>query len=362
MKKFFAVISRTAWISIVFMSWTLALPAKTEEAAGLTVRMRVLVDLRKININDGGTGENQIKFGHSAVVLTTDIQEKIRAVIKANLSHLFKYENTNKIDFNDHFEMGNFIDNAYIEIRDIGNTPVAVLVGKRDLVLGLHDITEVLPLPYTFWENYQLKYDVISMTFKVADTVELTIYEGENGDRGDEFNEGPGEGDFDIEERSAGILLRIERDLGPATAVLAYNIQKNEHLGYKKPEKKLTLGLKADVMERVGVWLEGMYLFENPPLGKRVGDKGEWGVSTGVSFRLTDKVTLVGNYTDIEKLTKEYGLGLFFPVFFGPSSFRDRSQFRFQIYHSEYPDLPWKQDTFIGLNLRWELDSLLFQR
>ena len=356
-KSFFVTVSFVAWL----LSFLTPPAVSAEGVKDFTIRMRVLLDLRKVNISDGGAGENQIKFGQSSVALTATFQERVRAVVKANLSHLFKSENSNKIDFNDHFEMGNFIDNAYIEIQDIGDTSLAVLIGKRDLVLGLHDITEVLPLPYTFWENYQMKYDVISMTFKIADTVELTIYEGEDGDVGDEFNEGPGEGDFDIEERSAGVLLRVEQNLGPkAKAVLAYNAQKNEHLGYKKPERKLTLDLKADLTERTGAYAEGMYLFENPPLGKRVGDKGKWGLSTGVFFKLSDKVILAGSYTDIEKLTKEYGLGLFFPVFFGPESFRDQSQFRFQIYHSEYPDLPWHEDTFIGLNLRWIFDTPLF--
>ena len=140
----------------------------------------------------------------------------IRAVVKANLSHLFKYKNSNEIDFNEHFDMANFIDNAYIEIQDIGGSQVAVLTGKRDLILGLHDITEAVPLPYTFWENYQMKYDVISMTFKIADTIELTVYEGEHGEWGDDYNEGQRGriGDFDIEEQSAGSFFEWSRILG----------------------------------------------------------------------------------------------------------------------------------------------------
>ena len=112
---------------------------------------------------------------------------------------------------------------------------------------------------------------------------------------------------------------------------------------------------------------------ENPPLGKRVeedtdGKVGEWGISTGVAVNLTskrkehDNVTLVLNWTDIEHLTREIGLGLFFPVFFGPDSFREQARFRFQIYHSEYPDLPWKPDTFVGLNLRWNFEPFILKR
>ena len=264
----------------VFMVHT-ALFADEESAAiaeegqkTFTVRMSVLVDIRKINIQDKSGDTDQVQFGNSALALSANWKNKVRTYAKANLSHLFKYENRNQVSFNKDFKIEDFIDNAYIEFRNINNSPVAVLTGKRDLIMGLHDITEVIPLPYTFWENFQLKYDVISLTVKLADTLEVTLYEGENGDVGDPFNDG--EGDFDIEEKSVGILLRAKHDIGPADVVIAYNKQKNEHLGYTKPEEKITLGFKTELSKTVSAWLEGMYLLENPhPLVSELAIKGK---------------------------------------------------------------------------------------
>ncbi len=352
------IISFMAYVCVAFSAEERSHPAQDEGLKTFTVRMNILIDIRKINIKDKGGDTDQTQFGNSGLALSADWENKVRAYAKANLSHLFKYKNSNRIDFNEDFKIEDFIDNAYIEVHNINNSPVAVMAGKRDLIMGLHDITEVIPLPYTFWENFQLKYDVISLTVKLADKLEITLYEGENGDVGDQFNDG--EGDFNIEEKSVGVLFRVEYDIGPADMVIAYNKQKNEHLGYTKPEEKITLGFKTNLSNKVSAYLEGMHLFENPPLGVRIGDKGEGGFSTGVLVKLSDKTTLVGSYTNIDELTREYGLGLLFHPFFGSPAFKENAEVRAQIYHSEYPEQGWNPDTYIGINFRIKTSHLLY--
>ena len=326
-----------------------------------TVRMQIILDLRKIYIDDDTGSTNQIDARGSSFSLTADWRNQVRVFLKANLSHFFEYENTNKVDFNKNFKFEDFIDNAYIEFREIDDTPMAVIFGKRDLVFNMHEFTQVVPIPYTFWENYQARYDVIALTIKYADEVEFTIYEGENGEQGDNFNEGLG--DFDIEEDSLGFLVRVSRDLSPSVALTAsYNRQKNKHLGYKRPEEKITTGFKIEINDRVSSWVEGMFILKNPPLALRLGDKGKWGASLGLSYDISEDLTLVGSYNHIDELTRELGLGLYVACGFCSEELKDRSQLKFQVYHSEYPEQGWEKDTLYGLSWTITLDQLLYAR
>ena len=352
--------SSTITTGETFPSFTSSTPSYPLDLdSDLTVRMQIVLNLRKIYIDADTGSTNELDFRGYSLSLTADLRDRVRVFLKANLSHLFEYRNTNKIDFNSDFKWEDFIDNAYIEFREINGSPMAVVFGKRDLVFNLHEFTKVVPIPYTFWENYQARYDVIALTVKYDDQVELTIYEGENGEQGDNYNEG--EGDFDIEEGSLGFLIRVTRELGPNTDLTAsYNKQKNEHLGFSEPEEKITTGVKIEINDRVSSWIEGMYILQNPPLGVNIGDKGNWGTSFGLAYQVSEDLTFVGNYNHIEELTRELGLGFFMSCFFCSGQLKDQSQIKFQIYHSEYPERGWEKDTLYGVSWTIVLDQILY--
>ena len=311
------------------------------------LRLKILIDLRLLNIKED---TNKVDLRGPDLALSWEWKNQVRLFLKANLLHLFEYKNNN-IDFNSDFKIENFIDNAYIEFRNIDGNPFAIILGKRDLVLNAHDITKAIPIPYTFWENYHNKYDVIALSIKYKDDIELSIYEGENGDQGDLLNEG--QGDFNIEEESLGFLLRITRDLNPSTKLtVAYNKQKNKHLSLRKPEQKITVSIQIEINDKISSWFEAMYLIENPPLAVLNGDKGNWGASLGLSYNLFDNLTLVGNYNNIDEVSEEFGLGFFMSCFFCSGRLKDNSQLNFQIYRSKYPEFGvLKSRNLIGL--RW---------
>ena len=325
------------------------------------VRMQILIDLRLLNLEEGPTKSNKADLRGPDLALSWEWRNQVRLFLKANLLHLFEYKNNN-IDFNSDFKFENFIDNAYIEFRNIEGNPFAVVLGKRDLVLNAQDITKAIPIPYSFWESYHNKYDVIALSIKYKDQIELTVYEGENGDRGDLLNEG--QGDFNIEEQSVGFLLKVTRDLNPSTQLtMAYNKQKNQHLSLREHEQKVTVGVKVELSDKVSTWLEGMYLIENPPLAVLTGDKGNWGASVGLSYQVSDNLTLVGNYNHIDEVSEELGLGFFMSCFFCSGRLKDQSQLNFQIYRSEYPEFGvMKSQNLIGLRWIMTWDEILYER
>ena len=324
----------------------------------LTLRMQLQINLRKILIKnaevssirqqDGDLdlitlGDNE--FGKSHFTLSVDWKEQVRAVAKLNLSHLFSYEDGNKIDFNDDFDIEKFVDNAYVEFRNVGGMPIAIITGKRDLVLGLHSIYSVVPMPYTYWSNFQEKYGVLGLTvaFDLEDTVrfvdklELTVFEAEGGD-------------FNFNNDSVGFLARMEKQIGDTTIVVSYSESDNSYL--KSPRNNYLnfnydnnstgiIGVSHEFSDDIRGWAEGLAVKNHRTLMARLpeGDRDRYyfGASVGGAIDLfDDSLTLVGSYTVIEDMTQEFGLGAWVPGFIGPKSFREASQLGFQAYHSTY--------------------------
>ena len=333
------------------------------EEKEMTVKMWIQVDLRKYIIKDETediSDKHRLTFGDSELALQADWQDQLRAIVKMNLAHLFKYDDHNKIDWNEDWDINSFVESAYIEIRNEGDWPVVVLVGRRDINLGLHNLTDIMPMSYSFWEDFQQKYGSMSLTVSfqlnggLADEVELTVYEGDTGD-------------FNIEEDSAGALIRLRKRFGSVNAVATYSTQKYRYtrrVGLNNTKGRLgSLGFEADFNDKLKGWIEGLYFFSAPLTNIVYGLEGSWAFSTGLSYELKRGVFLTGNFNYIDKMTEEYGLELKMSPFFGSEWLKKNSDLRFQLYYSQYPELDfWEPDTYFGIQWRISADAVLFQR
>ena len=131
---------------------------------GLESDFQISVD-GEINANAiSGVGTDGANFDESYVSLSVVYKNKIRAVITAKLEEIFK---DNEIELNDDFSLGEFIKEAYIEIREIKGAPVAVIVGKQPIAFGQN--VQAMPI---FKNNPLSNLQEIDEVFGL--TVELT--------------------------------------------------------------------------------------------------------------------------------------------------------------------------------------------
>ena len=83
-------------------------------------------------------------LGESYVSFSAGWKEKVRAVITAQLAQAIDAE---ELSFKQGFDWKNFISQAYIEIREIKDIPVAIIIGKQPIQFGQN--VEMMP----FFQN-----------------------------------------------------------------------------------------------------------------------------------------------------------------------------------------------------------------
>ena len=72
-------------------------------------------------------------LGESFVTLSTAYQERIRLALSANLAELINMSDTS---FTEDIDWEKFVREAYIEIRNINDMPVAIIIGKQPIFFG----------------------------------------------------------------------------------------------------------------------------------------------------------------------------------------------------------------------------------
>ena len=124
-------------------------------------------------------------LNESFVSLSMAYQERVRAVLTANLGSIIDLEN---VAFNENVDIEKFVREAYIELRHINNIPVAILIGKQPIsfgqniqempawalgpLRGLQEIREVYGITMTLTESL----------IGLFDQIDYSIYEQDRGD------------------------------------------------------------------------------------------------------------------------------------------------------------------------------------
>lgn len=251
----------------------------------------------EINLNalnskvDGG----DIRLQSSYVKLSLEWKNKVRAVVKTKLEEIFA---ENKIDLNDDFSLGEFIKEAYIEIREINGSPMAIIVGKQPMAFGQG--VEAMPLfrnnPLVqlqeIVEVFGVTVDLSEGLFGIFDQAELSVFETEGEDLK--------LGEID------GVSLRLSKMITDQILLtLSHAELGNNHLD-SGHERRTSIGLIGESTDGVLVgWVEGIYFSNNPEY-----PKAEFGLTVGGMMRVHETTDVIVEYNMIQNELQEIGLGV----------------------------------------------------
>jgi hypothetical protein len=248
-------------------------------------------------INAGGTvntdGDTASNLRGSFVSLSITWKEKIRAVITAKLEQIFKDGN---VEFNDDFSIGEFISEAYIEIREVGGSPVAIIIGKQPMAFGQN--VQAMPL----FENnplanlqeidevYGITVDLTEGLFGIFDQAEVSVFE-------------TGAGDLEL-GKIDGVSIRLSKMITDQWLVTLSHANLGENnLG---DERRTSVGLIGETSDGnlVG-WVEGMYFSNNLEY-----PNSSFAITVGGMMRVHETTDVIVEYNWVEKELQEIGLGV----------------------------------------------------
>jgi len=248
-------------------------------------------------INTGGTintdGDTASNLRGSYVSLSVTWKEKIRAVITAKLEEIFK---EGGVEFNDDFSIGEFIKEAYIEIREVGGSPVAIIIGKQPMAFGQN--VQAMPL----FENnpladlqeidevYGITVDLTEGLFGIFDQAEVSVFETDAGDL--EL------GKID------GVSIRLSKMITDQWLVTLSHAELGDNdLGH---ERRTSVGLIGETSDGTLVgWVEGMYFSNNPEY-----PNSNFALTVGGMMRVHETTDVIVEYNWVEKELHEIGVGV----------------------------------------------------
>ena len=248
-------------------------------------------------LNTGATintnGDTASDLRGSYVSLSVEWKQKVRAVITAKLEALFK---EGKVEFKDDFSLGEFIKEAYIEIREVGGSPVAIIVGKHPMAFGQN--IQAMP----FFENnplanlqeidevYGVTIDLTEGLFGLFDQAEVSIFETEAGDMK--------LGKID------GVSIRLSKMITDQWLLTLSHARLGEN--QQGRESKTSLGLVGETSDGTLVgWVEGLYFSNNPEY-----PNSSFGITVGGMMRVHETTDIIVEYNWVEKELQEIGIGV----------------------------------------------------
>lgn len=248
-------------------------------------------------INTGGTinsnGDAASDLRGSYVSLSVEWKEKIRAVITAKLEHLFK---EGKVEFNDGFSLGEFIKEAYIEIREIGGSPVAIIIGKHPMAFGQNiqamPFFESNPLAnlQEIDEVYGITVDLTEGLFGIFDQAEVSVFETEAGDM--EL------GKID------GVSVRLSKMITDQWLLTLSHAELGDN--DQGSERRTSIGLVGETTDGTLVgWVEGVYFSNNPEY-----PNSQFAITVGGMMRVHETTDVIVEYNWVEKELHEIGVGV----------------------------------------------------
>lgn len=290
----------------------------------------------EINVNGTSSNENgeMTNLNESFVSLYADWKKQlIRGVITFKLNELFK---ENKVDFNDDFDLAAFIEEAYIEIRQINGAPVAVVVGKQPIPFG----NDIKPMP--IFENNPLASmqdidEVVGLTvelseglFGIFDQVEASVFETEGGD-------------LEV-GKIDGISVRLSKMLNDNWLLsLSHAEMGNNHL-QTGHERRTSIGLVGTSTDGMLVgWVEGMFFSNNPEY-----PNAEFALTVGGMVRVHKTTDVIIEYNYVQDNVSQIAVGV-------RTALTARTTLGLEVRYNDFDD---KKDEFvIGLNLNYAIGS-----
>lgn len=239
-------------------------------------------------------GQNGMNFEDSYISLNATWKNKIRLVLTGKLEEIFK---ENKVSFNDDFSIEEFIEEAFIEIKEVGGSPVAIIVGKQPIPFSQK--IEAMPIfsnnpladLQTINEVYGLTVDLTEGLFGIFDQVEISAFETEKGDLS--------LGTID------GVSVRLSKMLTDNILLTVGHAEMgNNHLTTGH-ERRTTVGLVAESNDGMLVgWVEGMFFSNNPTY-----PDSSFAITAGGMVRVHRTTDVIVEFNYVEKELNQYAIG-----------------------------------------------------
>lgn len=129
--------------------------------------------------------DGNFDLGESTITLSAGIRNKIRAVLTFKLEEMIE---SGDLKWNDDFDVEEFIKEAYIEIKNIGGIPMAVIVGKHQMAFG--ENVEEIPFPHLNPAHTDILEidEVMGLTLRLDgvlglfDSLDISFFEQNEGD------------------------------------------------------------------------------------------------------------------------------------------------------------------------------------
>jgi hypothetical protein len=275
-----------------------------------------------VNSDNNGYSNN---FGNSFVSLSAGFQDRVRAVITANLELLF---NEDSMDLTDDLNMGEFIQEAYIEIRAVNGLPVAFIIGKQPIAFG-QNVQEMPLFANNPMGDLQEVSEVIGLTvtldqglFGLFDQAELSLFETEAGD-------------LDVGEFN-GASVRLSKNITDQIQATLSHVVNGEE------ERRTSLGIIAESSDgRLVGWAEGVKFSNNPDHGD-----SDLALTVGGKYSVTETTDVVVEYTYLNNEIHQLAAG-------AKVSLTESLTVGAEVRYSNYVEAQEEDDITFGVNMTY---------
>ena len=285
------------------------------------------------NASTSTEGSESVNLRGSYISLNVEYKNKIRLVLSAKLEKIFK---DNKVEFNDDFDLGEFIDEAYIEIKEVGGSPIAVIVGKQPIPFSQK--VQAMPLfsdnplanLQSIDEVFGVTVDLTEGLFGIFDQVELSAFETQAGDL--EIGNINGASVRLSKMLTDNILLTVGH------AELGANSSEEEH------SRRTRVGLVAESTDGMLVgWVEGMYFSNDPTY-----PDSSFGITAGAIVRVHRTTDIIVEFSAVENELKQYAIGT-------RTALTSRTTLGVEVRYNDWDNRD--NDVVFGVNVSYTLGS-----
>ncbi|PIP90288.1 MAG: hypothetical protein COW01_02460 [Bdellovibrionales bacterium CG12_big_fil_rev_8_21_14_0_65_38_15] len=240
-------------------------------------------------------GQADAYLSGSYVSLSAGFKDKVRAVVTARLDRIFE---DSSLTLNEQFKLGEFIHEAYIEIRDVGGKPIALVIGKQPIAFGQR--IQAMPL---FRDNpmddlqridqvYGFTVDLQEGLFGLFDQVEISAFES-------------GAGDLEIGKIDS-LSVRLSKMLTDQWMLTASHASVGHTGTNNGRETRTSIGLIGESTDGYLVgWAEAVFFSNNPR-----HQNSNFAFTVGGMIRISETSDVVIEYNSIKNEVREVGLGL----------------------------------------------------
>ncbi|MEC7275490.1 MAG: hypothetical protein VXV96_04145 [Bdellovibrionota bacterium] len=279
-------------------------------------------------------GSESVNFQGSYISLNAEWKNKIRLVLTAKLEEIFK---ENKVSFNEDFDLGEFVEEAYIEIKEVGGSPIAVIVGKQPIPFSQK--VQAMPLfnnnpiahLQTIDEVFGVTVDLTEGLFGVFDQVELSAFETEAGD-------------LEIGNVN-GASVRLSKMLTDNILLTVGHAEIGASQTNMDHQRRTSVGLVAESTDGMLVgWVEGMYFSNDPTY-----PNSEFAITAGAMARVHRTTDVVVEFTYVENALNQYAIGT-------RTALTSRTTLGVEVRYNDYQD-GRDDDVVFGVNISYALGS-----